>query len=1188
MSAAEGGAGSAAAAAAAPQITINTISTLPEAFPDKDDAEAKAERAWKRYLFYVLGYCDTFHDFADARNTVGEGTSLKLGVKGSVRATYVLNNIINAMDGINFPVIYGTIGGGGTFEKSMYATFTNFLANPLFDALDARYTDKIKGHISNIHAIPTGMAFQHFIIGSGDTYFADLAGGGGGGGGGGSSAAVALDALPTTSIIELRIPAKVYSDKWQNKFIDFLHHLFPNCLTSKKLKIVEDTATFPRELFTSNPTNFARFQKLDVPQTRWDPAGLTQFNDKNMTNLLQPNVNVSAPSFRSLDPFSENSDKIFSKNTAYFTQDARTNSLVLPGQDPARIDNLRAGPTVNHLFMHLIVHSDLTPICTALASTPAAIAAMSESIKRDAKRLINAANNPLKGGKNTTLKLKPGEASDPALLRKYTTSKRTGDYENTNAAKYHNAVLFCGDEPEFVYAMLNEQPAIYHTHEAGGHKFRIYNPKTFGLTIEEQEAREKDQIITNYIHKAFELTRLFTNVKTHTVAFFDSITRIFPESLIFPGSTNSKEIQRIFKYIICIVIIRNTPLIKELKKSYATFERLTGPIKEKLSHYQIEGIENHHFQQLKNRLLAVVESEAELNILKEEIKNLDTTLKAPLNATNRSLNINLTNATPNGMDAFREASSSPLFKSSNGKGYTVQSPLFQILNDLNSVIPELVKSYNYIHSQGAAQGSARSIKAKMASEKNEIIKKLKIFGIPESFYDKSEADKSAEFTEAATALKAVIDEFKSQAGGVTTNRRYTRRNILSAKKHIRTDQYPGTRTKNRTRQDKLQSNINRKPSIDLDRMTPSELYKYMKESIIKLGDAPFGLTSEQYANQIVFRMIIIDSIHEIIGKKAIVAAHESITPTRVPKHLLENTIYSESDNEIMTAKKTKLHMQSGGALSPEEDIILYRIYIDGFIPLWDALHRNGTFSPRDSILISIINGSFIDLVVPLLEELESIQAVSAEMESIINAAKTTLGKINRFIDYSFNNEYYIYMPIHFTHASTLINQADLTAIINMSEKDFFTIKADNYAATDRFIRNIETYLSFLGNVLKVSKRAVALSEADEGIFETELEKIGALTQENYESHMKSVIPYMNKNISFILQLHYRLFYQDISDAIIDINLADIDQTPDDGEPSGGGAAPSVTVGGSRRHIAGHKRKKGKRRSSPRRLSIKNR
>jgi hypothetical protein len=1187
MSAPAGGAGS--AAAAAPQIMINTTSTLPEAFPDKDTAEVKEEREWKRYLFYIVGYCDTFHDFADARNTVGEGTSLKLGVKGSVRGTYVLNNIINAMDNINFPAIYGTIGGGGTFEKSMYATFTNFLFNPLFGVLDRRYSDKIREHISNIHAIPTGMAFQQFTIGNGDVYFADLAGGGG------SSAAAALDDLPATSIIELRIPAKVYGDRWQNKFIDFLHHLFPNCLSDGRLKIVEDTATFPRELFTSNPANFARFQKLDVPQTRWDPAGLTHFNDKNMTNLVKPNINVSAPSFRSLEAFSTGPDTIFSKNNAYFIQDARTNSLVLPGQNPARIDNLRAGPTVNHLFMHIIVHSDLTPICAALDYTPATIAARSESIKRDAKRLINAANNPLKGSKNITLKLQPGDVSNPTLLRKYTTSKRTGDYENTNAAKYHNAVLFCGDEPEFVYAMLNEQPAIYHTHEAGGHKFRIYNPKTFGLTTEEQEVRERDQVITNYIHKAFELTRLFTNVKTHTMAFFDSITRIFPETLTFPESNDSREIQRILKYIICIVIIGNTPLIKELKKSYTTFERLSGPIKEKLSQYNIEGIDNQHFQQLKSRLLAVVETESELNNLKEEIAKLDATLKAPLNATNRSLNINLTNATPNSMDAFRETNSNPLFKLSTGRGYTLQSPLFQILNNLNSVIPELIKSYNFIASQGAAKGSARSIKAKMASEKNEIIKKLKGFGIPENFYEKSEADKSAEYSAAALALKAVIEEFKSQAGGVTNNRRYTRRNILSAKKH------PGTRTKNRKRQDKqLHSNTNTRSHIHLDKVPASELYKYIKESIIKLGDAPFGLTNEQYANQIVFRMIVIDSMHEIIGKKTNIYVNEPITPTRLQKHLLENAIYSESDSEInqdqdiveiMTAKKLKLHVQSGGALSSEEDILLYRIYIDGFIPLWDTLHRNGTFSPRNSILISIINGSFIELVIPLLEELESIEAVSPEMLSIVNSAKTALGKINRFIDYSFNNEYYIYMPINFTITSTFVNQADLNAIINMSEKDCFTVKSGNYSATDRFIRSIETYLSFLGSVLKVSKRVVALSEADEGKFEAELEKIGALTQENYEPHMTSIIPYMNDNISFILQLHYRFFYQDITDAIIGINPADIEEIPDDDQPSAGGgaaAATAETMGGGRRHIAGHERKKGKRRSSPRRLSLKNR
>ena len=55
MSAPAGGAGTAAATAAAPvKIPINTISTLPEAYPETDgDQNEKQERAWKRYLFYV-------------------------------------------------------------------------------------------------------------------------------------------------------------------------------------------------------------------------------------------------------------------------------------------------------------------------------------------------------------------------------------------------------------------------------------------------------------------------------------------------------------------------------------------------------------------------------------------------------------------------------------------------------------------------------------------------------------------------------------------------------------------------------------------------------------------------------------------------------------------------------------------------------------------------------------------------------------------------------------------------------------------------------------------------------------------------------------------------------------------------------------------------------------------------------
>ncbi|NDB86311.1 MAG: hypothetical protein EB127_26985, partial [Alphaproteobacteria bacterium] len=458
----------------------------------------------------------TFHDFADARNTIGEGASLKLGVKGSVRARYVIDNVINAMDPINFREIHTTIRGESTFEKSMYATFTDLLDNPLFPTLMPKYVGQIKGHLSKIHSIPEDHSFQNIEIKDGDKYFSSSVASAGGGA---AAPAAASAPLPNSSIIELRIPARVYSDEWQKNFIKFLHTLFSKCVTGGRLNIVEDTATFPRELFTSNPENFASFQKLDIPQTRWDPAGLTHFNDKKMENLLRPNINVSAPSFRSVQPFSTNPDAPYPKTSAYFLQSAGKGSLILPdvGGQQETIKNLQRGPSVNHLFMHLIVHSDLTAICQGLGATNAdAMAAKSKEIKRDAKRLINAANNPLSGAKNTTLKLvqpAAGQVSNPALLRKYTTSKRTGDYENTNGAKYHNAVLFCGDEPEFVYAMLNEQPAIYHTHDAAGHKFRINASKSFGLTIAQQEEREKEQTVINYIHKAFELTRLFTNVK---------------------------------------------------------------------------------------------------------------------------------------------------------------------------------------------------------------------------------------------------------------------------------------------------------------------------------------------------------------------------------------------------------------------------------------------------------------------------------------------------------------------------------------------------------------------------------------------------------------------------------------------------------------------------------------------------
>jgi hypothetical protein len=1264
---------------AAPAVSINAVSTLAEAYPDRDDAAAKPERKWKRYLFYILGYCDTFHDFADARNTVGEGTSLKLGVKGSIRSDYIIRNIINTMDpSINFTEIYNEIGGDSTFEKSMYATFTDLVGNPLINKLDPAYRTAITTHLSNIHNIPTGYSFQNTEIKDGDKYFSTATAAASAAGGGGPTAIF----IPDSSIIEIRIPAKVYPDTWQKNFIDFLHNLFPSCgfddttLGKRRLRIVEDTATFPRELFTNHPTNFERFQKLDIPQTRWDPAGLTNFNDKTMANLKRQIDNVSASSFRSLKPFSETPTEQYPKNAAYFIQNTDIDSLILEGQVPNRIDNLQRGPSVNHLFMHLIVHSDLTPISKALgAKTPPAIAAKSEKIKRDATRLINAANNPLKGKKSTTLKLiapVADNARNAELLRKYTTSKRTGDYENTNAAKYHNAVLFCGDEPEFVYAMLNEQPAIYHTHEAAGHKFRINVSNFSGISDNELIKRKNEQTVINYLHKAFEVTRLFTNVKKFVLDYFENINMVFSKHIDITWFPTN-----LFKYIIRKFILSNQSVITDLYTSCQSFKKLNATIQERLTRYNIHEIKQEDYIAIKSHLLEIVKNQAELLGIQAEITKLDIPLKKILKNIPRSLNISETSATPNKPYLFREVKQGiPLVSTYENDdeeddddedneviNWIIDTALFPTLNSLNEIIPELSDDILSIVLY-SKEPIARSTQVLIKRRKKEINNKLRGFGIEEDFFEKTDAYKDAAYTTAETEFNQLIAKFKSQEGGFThathtthtptKHRTYTRRVKVHGKKHV---EHKGSRSRSRSKHKHKKSS-----EIDadiLDKMSSTELYKYTKESIMKLGKAPFGLTGEEYANQIVFRMMIIDSIHEIIGKPTVEEEPVAV-PVKVSKHSLEDVSNNDEPTEIMTVKKTRVHshkadqqmveelVQSGGALSDEESLIWYRIYIDMVIPLWDSLHRNAPFTPAQSILISIIDGSFLQLVMPLLEKISTMKkGKNDHIDNIIESSKETLRIINQLIDFSFNDQYYIFVTKKLEAGTYGFSGVELNGLIDTGEKLFFEINADGYIVKDRFLTDLNIYINFLNKIIKKKKRGTAWQENDETVFYAKMVEIARLnTPEEYKSYMTPQLDYMNNNIRYAFQSHFNLFYLDDNvegfafvtpEAVAAANPAaaaaeaaaaaaeaeaeaaaaggqssaanpeeaiiagagDEDEGEDEegaaAAPAPGGGSGSSKAGGGAtqyqgggRRIIGHERKKGKRRSSPRRLSIKNR
>jgi hypothetical protein len=1218
----------------AAQLVINAVSTLAEAHPDRDNAAAKTERKWKRYLFYILGYCDTYHDFADARNTVGEGTSLKLGVKGSVRSDYVIDNIINTMDpSINFTEIYNVIKGDSTFEKSMYATFTDLVGNPLIGKLTEDYRQAITTHLSKIHNIPEGYSFQNIEIKDGDNFFsrpvtappAAAAAAGGGG--------PAEGIIPDSSIIELRIPAKVYTDAWQKNFIAFLHGLFPSCVlkgdnpTKDKLRIVEDTATFPRELFTSNPTNFERFQKLDIPQTRWDPAGLTNFNDKTMANLKREINNVSASSFRSLKSFSDTPDTLYPKNAAYFIQNTDIHSLILEGQVPNRIDNLQRGPSVNHLFMHLIVHSDLTPICSALrAETPTAIAAKSAQIKRDATRLINAANNPLKGKKSTTLKLIPpvaGQPANPELLRKYTTSKRTGDYENTNAAKYHNAVLFCGDEPEFVYAMLNEQPAIYHTHESAGHKFRINVSNSSAITPQQREARDNEQTVINYLHKAFEITRFFTAVRQFILDYFENIDTVFSKVIHFDFTTRpitppDPEHTDLFKYIIRKVILSNRVTLSNLHASHTNFQELNTDIKKRLVSYGINEIKKEDYIRIKNTLLEKITNKTELLGIQTEIKNLDLDIKAIVKNVPRSLNISNTSATPNKAYLFREVEDDSCLLVTGESdleqdtGWIIDSALFPILNSLNEIMPEIINHMNII-SEFEKENKSRAVFFTINNRKKVINNILKGFGIEDRFFQKTAAAKKEAYTEAENQLNDFLKPFREppaavegQGGGFTHAKhakhakhgKYTRRVKVNGKKH----EHKVSRSRSKHRHTPKKST-----HVDADalnKMSSTELYKYTKESIMKLAKGPFGLTGEEYANQIVFRMMIIDSIHEIIGKPSL-----EEEPVKVFNHL-EQDISKNNPKELdlVTGPKITELVQSGGAdVSAEESLVWYRIYIDNILPVWNTLHRNTDFSPVESIIISIIDGSFLELVMPLLEELSLINKGENDiLNNIIEISFIILTKMNKLIDYSFDDKYYIFLPSKLTQTTTVLTSDDITQLTYFSEGDFFNSEGGSFHIKEIFLRKIPEYINFLGNLIQIGKKETVWVDANEEEFHSKLASISEIdTIDNYKTYMNANMEYMNNNIRYAFQAYFNLFYLD--DGIFDDVNAN-EEGEGEGESSsaaavssssqllGGGAAPaewatssssSFSQGGGR-HVKGHERKKGKRRSSPRRLSIKNR
>ena len=250
---------------------------------------------WKRYLFYMLGYCDTYHDFHTSR--LSDNSNEQEQITGIVKSIGSLPNyILDVIDKMDKTVnwrenIYDYIDThrkkvGFTFENAMFEMFTQVNNNTMINTGMNLYESQIKSYLREIFLLTETQEIDRMIL---------------------PNELVKIDTVvPNLCLLELTVPAIVYKPPTIEKFTNFLHKIY-GVAPGQTLKFVEDTASFPREMVVTG-----RFTKIVTTQTYWDPAGLSGFTPQDDAQRKQPaNTPVAAPSFISASPYTTTQTKIF-------------------------------------------------------------------------------------------------------------------------------------------------------------------------------------------------------------------------------------------------------------------------------------------------------------------------------------------------------------------------------------------------------------------------------------------------------------------------------------------------------------------------------------------------------------------------------------------------------------------------------------------------------------------------------------------------------------------------------------------------------------------------------------------------------------------------------------------------------------------------------------------------------------
>jgi len=849
------------------------MATVPFTLPDLLKEEGGVLKSEMKELFYLIAYCDTYHDFSggERKRSSGkeeEGETMNISFTGIKYPSFILNDVIPTMDPeSDFPTHYGLLNDmklaykDKSYENAVYRVFTS-IHNPVINALPN--PDSIKSHFTKIFNLNQGDTTVSELLAS--TYFNV-----------GTGNATDFSTFQTrVPIYDIKMERIVYTPATVDSFINFLKKLYSDNIDSNdtRLKFVEDASSFPREIFI-NTGYKEKFKKIQTTQSRWDSGGYSGYVPENQQRSVDDGT-MPAYSFHTLDP-----------HTTYRKHEvlpkfSTTSFKFNPSKYPITLKDMnlatKCGPSVNHLILHIIA-TQLTgedgP--NDMSNRTKAINLIKKQVSDSKKNIAFDFVEPTQADRNDLNIWKAKR------LRELTTYKRSGDYENILSALKEGAVLFTGDEAAFVFAMLVQCPAVLHTRPSGFHNFRFYIPPG-----------DKDRSVTmklliglqTHVCKANELTKLFAATDTYYNSFIENIQTILasPPSIVVGGDSIIGSILRI---LILQNLIDQKGLFIELQKARDCWKKIirnlgisetaiTNNLTDisKLSNYQTNALSEQY-----TRIQADINTQLQaIEGLSDCKQFLDETLAAAhANIPRKSYKTKTGTefANPVLFEQIKDGGKDVLFTVGDIKHRVRASSILPQYNEITTSIGVIAKTIKLV--QQATGGAKTNYRFK---QMNSLADTFEEYGAPTlaSLYrDAYELPDPALITDLDTqtraAFTAMVDTLKTpsvRGGSRKTKRKSRRINAYTV----------GNTTRNTTRSNKP--------------FTKSMNYASIHKSILTMKDiqTPFGLTNLQYADLITERLIILDVLSKALAE--------------IPPIPVSETIVVENEDPV--SEPTTLHL----------------------------------------------------------------------------------------------------------------------------------------------------------------------------------------------------------------------------------------------------------------------------------------